>query len=181
MTGWLGLRAKKFQRTPSLFFQDFFSGVAVTDRKVPNINRQPSQKVIFYRQQSKMQIEINRQKAYGISNLIISGSGSWRNSGSWRIAKLKKPFPFFSKTLFRGITRPLWNYIEILQVKGLVNLQNTTVDINQYRSTVNMYFNIWTVCVSFRLINVNRQNWKKLPSAVKADHPIETNLLHSRF
>ena len=172
---WLGdlVQGQKGFKEREVYFSATFSLASpLPDRKVPNINRQPSEKVIFYRQQSKMQIDINRKKAswYFKSHYF---SESPRNSGSRRIPKLKKPVPLFSKTLFQGITRPFWKYIEILQVKGQVNLQNTIVDINPYRSTVNMYFNIWTVCVSFRLINVNRKSWKKLPSSVKADHPLK--------
>ena len=77
----------------------------LSDSKVLNTNRQPSEKVIFYRQQSKMQIEITRQNSSWYFKSHYFG-GSSRNSGPWRIPKLKKPVPLFSKTLFQGNTEP---------------------------------------------------------------------------
>ena len=46
-------------------------GLTVSHQKAKKCNRQPSKKVIFYRQPSKMQIEINRQRVS--SQLILPG------------------------------------------------------------------------------------------------------------
>ena len=80
-------------------------------------SRQPSKKVIFYRQPSKMQGKINHQK---ISEYLKSNYFS----RSWRISKLEKPVPSFSKILYLNITilyKPaayIWEYFKILQVKN---------------------------------------------------------------
>ena len=80
---------------------------------------QPSKKIIFYRQPSKMRGKINHKK-------VSEYFKSHYFSGSWRISKLEKPVPRFSKTLFLNINNTLqpayiWKYFKILQVKSQGN------------------------------------------------------------
>ena len=77
-----------------------------------------------------MQVKINRQK---VSKYLKSPYFSWskRNFGSYRISKLEKAVPIFSKTFFLDITTPYnllisENVAKFLKVKGQDNLQNTS-------------------------------------------------------
>ena len=52
---------------------------------------------------------------------------SWNTSSQVLKNALSRHYKTLQLTYF-------WNYFEILKVKGQVNLQNTTVNINLYRS-----------------------------------------------
>ena len=55
------------------------------------------------------------------------------DSGSWRIYKLEKLVTMFSKLQFHNLLI-YENISNFLQVQSLENLQNTTVNINLYKS-----------------------------------------------
>jgi len=108
-------------------------------------NRLPSKKVIFYRQQSKMQININRQTFRGISNLTISsdlhGLLAPEASFKWTTSHVLKTLSLNITKLYNFLIS-LVKYFEILYLKGQVNLQNTTFIILIY-TEVNIFFNSW--------------------------------------
>ena len=83
-----------------------------------------------------MQIDVNQKpsksfKIFQISlfQLIFILRSSW-TSGSWRISRLEKPVPMFSKTLSLDITRPqnllLFENISKFYYVWLVKGQDTT-------------------------------------------------------
>ena len=114
------------------------------------VSRQPSKKVIFYRQPSKMPGKINHKK-------VSEYFKSHYFSSSWRISKLEKPVLSFSKTLYLNITilyKPaayIWKYFKIFQVKN-----QATTKIQQliliHILEVDIHFTFWT---NFHFITVN--------------------------
>ena len=66
------------------------------------VNRQKN--VIFCGQLSKMQVKINRQKAWKFSAHYFSWSS--RHSGSWRISKLENQFPCSQK--YSNVLKPTY-------------------------------------------------------------------------
>ena len=96
-----------------------------------------------------MQVKINRQKVSSVSNLTIlaylHGLPAPEEFLNWKNQFL------CPKTLFLDNTVPslepayIWKHFEILKVKSQDNLQNTSVNINSYRS--------WNL----------RQFWTQLP------------------
>ena len=65
----------------------------------------------------------------------------------------------------------IWNYFEILKMKGQDNLQKTTVNINLYRLLVNIYWNSWT---KFPLNNRQPSKSVKINGQLSKLHPMET-------
>ena len=135
-----------------------------------------------------MQGKINYQK---ISEYLKSNYFS----RSWRISKLEKPVPSFSKTLYLNITilyKPaayIWKYFKILQVKNqaTAKIQPQQLILIHIRSWY--LFHFWT---NFHLVTVNTVQSSKInrqPSKLEKLYCQQSNLpphidtlqLHVRF
>ena len=92
---------------------------------------QPSRKVNFYHQLSKVKININLQNVSRCFKSHYFSSSSW-DSSSWRISKLEKPVLISQKHFLSTLQYPTTClYLKIFQ--NFISERPKTVNINSYR------------------------------------------------
>ena len=109
------------------------------------INLQPSRKVNFYHQLSKVKININLQNVSRCFKSHYFSSSSW-DSSSWRISKLEKPVLIFQKHFLSTLQYPT----TCLYLKIFVRGQKQLTLIH---TEVNIYFYFWT-WISTKIITI---------------------------